>query len=421
MFFGKEEIRGRRSGQSKCFPCELSQVCKTPEMPPSGKGEKGILVIAEAPGATEDERGTQLIGQAGQRLRSILLNYGIDLDRDCRKTNAVNCRPPDNRVPTSKEIDLCRLRVWEEIATFKPKLILLLGNAAIESFLGHRWKKELGGVTKWRGFVIPDSDAGCWAMATYHPSYLLRSQGQPVVETVFRQDIQLALQHLEAGKNSLAQSTEPRQVSAISPEQVGGPRGGQNSIKLLRSGAEAVQELRNLYRDLSESGGLMAFDYETTGLKPYDPGHEIVCCGVATENRAFAFEMTPDRELRRWWRRLLTAESILKTAHNMRFEDTWTNVILGYPVVGWRWCSMLASHVLDNRPGITGLKFQAYVNFGIVDYASKIEPYLTTTDGRGFNRAKEAPLKDLMRYCGMDAWLQYRLAKKQIREVLYGE
>jgi hypothetical protein len=161
----------------------------------------------------------------------------------------------------------------------------------------------------------------------------------------------------------------------------------------------------------------MAFDYETTGLRPYDSGHEIVCCGIASELGAFAFEMTANLDLRRWLKRLLMSERIPKTAHNLKFETQWTNVILGHPVRNWAFCSMLGSHLLDNRPGVSGLKFQAYVNFGVGDYSSKIEPYLSTREGEKFNRVKEAPLRDLLQYCGMDALVQYHLAMRQMEGI----
>lgn len=388
-----------------CESCGLYQNCQSPKMLPTGEGQKGILILAEAPGRSEDEQGIQLIGKAGKLLRRILRDYDIDLDWDCRKDNSVRCRPEDNRTPTSKEIGACRSRVWEEIRSFSPKLILLLGSAALESFLGHRWKRELGGIGKWRGFPIADRETRCWTLATYHPSFLLRSEGVPAVETVFRQDIELALEYLE------------KPFPEMDNEQ--------ERIEILQDTKQVVEELKRLFR---RKDVLVAFDYETTGLKPYNKGHRIVCCGVAYNSlsnpfvydKAFVFEMTDDPDLRLWWKRILTSKKIRKSAHNMKYEDTWTNVVLGHEVNGWEWCSMQAAHVLDNRSDITGLKFQAYVNFGIADYASEIEPFLRSdgSSDNAFNQIDKAPLRDLMRYCGMDALLQLRLARRQMHAIV---
>lgn len=391
-----------------CESCGLYKDCLSPKMQSTGDGHKGILILAEAPGRTEDEKGIQLIGKAGQLLRNILRDYDIDLDRDCRKDNAIRCRPEGNRTPTGREIAACRSRVWEEMRSFQPKLILLLGNVAVESFLGHRWKKDLSGINKWRGFVIPDRETRCWVVPTFHPSFLLRSEGNPAVETVFRQDIQTALEYLD------------RPFPDVDDED--------GRIEIIQDSKQATEELKQLFRRASQhKDTLVAFDYETTGLKPYNKGHRIVCCGVGynslsnpfVHDKAFVFEMVDDPDLRSWWRRILTSKKIRKSAHNLKFEGTWTNVILGYEVNGWEWCSMQAAHVFDNRPDITGLKFQAYINFGIVDYASEIEPFLKSdgSSDNAFNRIDDAPLRDLMKYCGMDALLQLRLARKQIREI----
>jgi len=70
----------------------------------TGEGSKGILIIGEAPGVTEDEMGKQFVGESGQLLERYLKDYGIDLHKDCRLINAINCRPPANRTPTPREI-----------------------------------------------------------------------------------------------------------------------------------------------------------------------------------------------------------------------------------------------------------------------------------------------------------------------------
>lgn len=391
-----------------CDSCGLYKDCSSPKMFPTGEGRKGILIIAEAPGRTEDELGVQFVGKAGQLLRSILRDHDIDLDQDCRKDNAIRCRPEGNRTPTSKEIASCRSPVWEDIRSFQPKLILLLGNVAVESFLGHRWKKDLSGINKWRGFVIPDRQSRCWVAPTFHPSFLLRSEGNPAVETVFRQDIQTALEYLDRPFPEMDNEDE--------------------RIEIIQDSKQATQELKQLFRRAGQQKDtLVSFDYETTGLKPYNKGHRIVCCGVAYNSlsnplvydKSFVFEMVDDPDLRLWWRRILTSQKIRKTSHNMKFETTWTYVILGHEVNGWEWCSMQAAHVLDNRSDITGLKFQAYVNFGVVDYASDMAPFLKSdgSSDNAFNQIDRAPLRDLMQYCGMDALLQLRLARRQMKGI----
>lgn len=387
-FFSKEELQ--QSTLPDCKSCGLFKTCKSPKMKVSGKGKLGILVVAEAPGRTEDEQGVQLVGEAGQVLRKALASCGVDLDRDCWKTNAIACRPPNNRTPTKKEIKCCNPKLMKTIWRKKPKLILLLGGVALDSFLLDKFAGASGGINKWRGFAIPDQAHGAWIVPAFHPSFVLRSRGNEAIENIFNQDIAKAVKY----SGIPFQKEDEYKVSGLLPSS-GTFITGQNQIRF--------------------ESDLLAFDYETTGLKPYRKGHEIVCCGYSIkENEAYVFEF--EGGFKNWWANILKNKEIRKTAHNLKFEHQWSKEILGVATKGWEWDSMIASHVIDNRRGITGLKFQAYINFGQPDYSSHIEKYLKSDTATGFNKVKDAPREELLHYCGMDALLQFKLAKKQMEE-----
>jgi uracil-DNA glycosylase family 4 len=368
-------------------------------MEATGEGKRGVLFIAEAPGEDEDRLNKQLIGRAGQYLRKKLLSYGIDLDRDCRKINAVNCRPANNRTPTSEEINHCRPRVWAEIESFRPKMIILLGGPAVESFLGGRWMKDLGGISRWRGFTIPDRDVSAWVCPTFHPSYVQRSlkMDNKVVEVIFDQDLEQAFDKLrEPMPNFL------NEKSLVTREY--------NSRKIY-----------NRLQSYIDWGQSIAFDYETTGLKPQAPGHRIVTCSISTSGmEAFAFPIPEDGVVRRKLCEVISSPFIPKRAHNMKFEDTWSKEILGVHVGNWEWDSMIAAHIIDNRSLSSGLKFQAYIHFGLCDYDSHIEPLLKSGEnkvGNSFNRIHEIPMDDLLVYNGLDSLLEFRLSEIQMRMI----
>lgn len=384
-FFTKEELG--ISVIDDCSKCKLSNGCVTPKMKPTGDGRKGILVIAEAPGKTEDEKGVQLIGQAGQVLRNVLKRQGIDLDEDCWKTNAVCCRPPKNRTPAKREINCCKPRMIQIIKEKNPRLVLLLGGVALESLLSTRIGTEIGGINKWRGFHIPDQEYKTWVCPTFHPSFILRSKGDIVIENIFNKDIERALKKLNK------KIVEHKQQVEILDDS----------------------RANNLCQQLLDfPPELLSFDYETTGLKPYRKGHKIVCCGVSfKKGEAWAFKLENEKVIK-YWTEILKNKHIPKTAHNMKFEHQWSRNVLGVNVRGWVLDTMIASHIIDNRSGVTGLKFQAYANFGIGDYSSHISKYLQSDNGEGFNRIEEADQEELFKYCGMDALLQYKLAKRQI-------
>ena len=391
------ESKTRPDGKSiSCISCGLSKECKSPKMEPFGNFKKKILNIGEAPGEVEDVRGKPFQGKTGQLLRRTYEKLGIDLFEDCLNINAVNCRPiegENNRAPTNYEMDCCRRTVLRVIEQYKPKVIILLGNAAVYSLIGHRWKKELGGVTKWRGWTIPDQDFNCWVCPTFHPSYVERSDNGPEL-TVWTQDLKQAFTMLN---EPFLKHVQPR-----------------------------VDIIEDLYMLTNISNHEVAFDYETTGLKPHAEGHRIICCAVApSETHAYVFMMPKTKAERQPFIDLLTNARIGKIAQNMKFEHAWTQVRLRTEVQGWVWDTMLASHVLDNRPGVTSLQFQVYVQFGVIDYKDETEPYLKAggDSGNDINRIltlvdKPGGKEMLMKRCALDAVYEYRLAAKQRENIL---
>lgn len=391
-FFNKEQIEDKNAA---CLKCKLFKNCESPRMKVTGKGRKGILVIAEAPGEAEDEQGVQLIGDAGQVLRAVLEGQGIDLDKDCWKTNAICCRPPKNRTPTKNEIKYCHPNVVKALKK-KPHLVILLGATALESFIGNRLAEAVGGINRWRGFIIPDQRYKTWVAPTYHPSYILRNQGdkgEKIIEDTFERDIKKCLKMLK------------KKV----------PKHGDYKINILTTERETIDVLSDV---MSRPSKLLSFDYETTGIKPYTKGHKIICSGISRkENEGHVFQLDNETIIN-WWKQILKDKYLKKTAQNIKFEQQWGRNILGVRTRGWKWDTMQASHILDNRKGINNLKFQSYINFGQEDYSSHLDKFLKTKKGVEFNKIHEAPLREVMEYCGMDAILEFKLAKKQMEKLL---
>jgi DNA polymerase I-like protein with 3'-5' exonuclease and polymerase domains len=178
---------------------------------------------------------------------------------------------------------------------------------------------------------------------------------------------------------------------------------------------EDLEVLRTIKNDF-------AWDVETTGLKPHAEGHKIVSCAIAdTEDHAYVFMMPQKRSLRLPLVELLGNDKIGKIAANMKFEHTWAEVILGVEVKNWIWDTMLMTHVMDNRQGITGLKFMTYVALGVIDYSSEIEPYLKGVEDKNANSlnrvlelvSTESGKQSLLKYNALDAINEYRLWKYQ--------
>ena len=85
--FAKKETKKRSDGKSyTCESCGLYKNCTSPRMQPYGNFRKGIMVIGEAPGEVEDEKGMPWQGKTGRYLARFYRRLGIDLFEDCKVT-----------------------------------------------------------------------------------------------------------------------------------------------------------------------------------------------------------------------------------------------------------------------------------------------------------------------------------------------
>jgi len=400
-FFSKKDLetsfrdlRKRRG----CKGCSLSKGCLSPMMKPTGKGKKKILLIAEAPGKKEDHLGKQLVGKAGKTVRRALSACGIDLDRDCIKTNAVRCRPPKNRTPTDVEIDFCRTHIIELIKDFKPRVIILAGDSAIKSVIGQVWKEDLGGVNRWRGWTIPDRTFKCWICPTYHPSYVNRSwEKDKMVWKLFATDVRRAVEMLDVPFPKYANE--------------------EDQVNILLKDSDVISYLKDL---LKREPPLISIDYETTGKKPHRKGHKVVSTSISeNDESATAFLITPS--VIPYLVKVLKNKNIGKIAGNIPFEEMWSEVCFKTRVRKWIFDVVASSHIKDNREKTCNVKFQGYVRYGICGYDDEVRHLLKSKnqkDGNAFNRIFEIPIKTLLRYNGVDTILEYRMAKDDMEVFL---
>jgi uracil-DNA glycosylase len=143
-----------------CERCELHAQCT---LPVPFTGEPGrILVLGEAPGEQEDKAGRPFIGPAGELLRSLLGQAGINPD-SLSYANTVCCFP--HGTPNWDHVRSCDKNKWDQIDYLNPTYILLLGKVALRSM-----RPDLDMNAHGRPFI---HNRICFA--SYHPSAALRN------------------------------------------------------------------------------------------------------------------------------------------------------------------------------------------------------------------------------------------------------
>jgi len=156
--------------------CALKATARTTVFS-DGVDDAPVLIIGEAPGKDEDERGKPFVGRSGQLLDAMLAQIGLSRDSNVLISNTIYWRPPGNRDPTQGEIVACLPFVERLIELTQPKLLILTGKAAAHTVL-----KREDGVMKLRGRRLSYTREGLTspvnAMVMLHPAYLLRQPQQ---------------------------------------------------------------------------------------------------------------------------------------------------------------------------------------------------------------------------------------------------
>ncbi|MDH5835654.1 UdgX family uracil-DNA binding protein [Luteimonas kalidii] len=143
-----------------------------------GPARARLMLIGEQPGAQEDLQGRPFVGPAGRLLREALAEVGLD-PADLYMTNTVKHfkYTPRGKARLHKranEAEQAACRPWlaAELARLRPRVVIALGAMAAGTMFGSgfRLTRERG---QWRPFG-PQAEA----LATWHPSAILRMRGE---------------------------------------------------------------------------------------------------------------------------------------------------------------------------------------------------------------------------------------------------
>ncbi len=155
--------------EKECSSCKKCPLYEGRNNVVFGQGNENasILFIGEGPGEQEDLSGVPFVGKSGQLFDKML--EAVELTRDeIYIANIIKCRPPGNRNPKPEEAKICIDYLYSQIDLIKPTIIVCLGKVASEYIIHDDFK-----ITAERGQW--SQKGNCHYIATYHPSYLLRS------------------------------------------------------------------------------------------------------------------------------------------------------------------------------------------------------------------------------------------------------
>lgn len=166
---------------ANCHRCDLWKRA-TQAVGGEGSRNASVMLVGEQPGDEEDLRGQPFVGPAGRLLDGIIEEAGLDR-KSVYITNAVKhfkWEPRGKRrlhkKPGLREINACSVWLEQEIAEVAPGIIVALGGTALRALTGASLTIAAG-----RGAELRHS-AGARILASYHPSAILRAQGEQARE-----------------------------------------------------------------------------------------------------------------------------------------------------------------------------------------------------------------------------------------------
>jgi uracil-DNA glycosylase len=154
------------------------EICEsaTNMVPGEGSASADVMLVGEAPGASEDKQGRPFVGRAGKLLDQLLEEAGL-LRADVFITNVVKARPPGNRDPKADEVAHHQPWLEQQLALIGPKLVIPLGRHALAHFAPGRK------ITQVHGTLLVERDRQL--VPWLHPAAALRS---PELRETLRQD-----------------------------------------------------------------------------------------------------------------------------------------------------------------------------------------------------------------------------------------
>jgi DNA polymerase I len=354
----------------------------------------GLMFVGEAPGKTEDDDGKPFVGVVGQFMRDIWREIGIDSDT-VYIANASKCHPFDKngktREPSAEELHCCSVYLHKEILKAKPRVIVALGNAACKSLI-FRTK-----ISNLRGHVFRYRDLPIYVVPAVHPSGVRRQMNfNETALDQFKEDLLTAVKLIEI--------TVPENPK----------------VQIAQNSDEALEMLEEIF-----TWREVAIDVE---------GHlsdlAVFCIGFSNGRETYVIPIShPENRLgdkskrvREAIRKILINRYIKKIGQNFNeFDRDSLQKYFKCRIRGFDWDTQQGSSLRDERLGVHDLSMIAGRVLRMGGYDWRLEKireemgFADDDDGRKkfMSQLENVSLAILGEYCGLDAYVTYRAAKKQ--------
>ena len=158
-----------------------------------------VMILGEAPGAVEQERGKPFVGQSGELLHSMLAECGLTsyYVSNIAKHQPYKDKQGKQQAPSKTEIEACAPFLRAEFDLIRPAKLILLGktaaklvvegNFSMKGVVNQTYEYDKDGYTcGLRDEAFVDEWHGIPALILYHPAYFLRQRTAPWIQKQIR-------------------------------------------------------------------------------------------------------------------------------------------------------------------------------------------------------------------------------------------
>jgi DNA polymerase I len=327
-----------------------------------------IILIGEAPGATEIAQDRPFVGQSGKLLRQTLKELGVE-EGEAYFTNACLCRPEGNATPLPAAVAACAERLEDEIATCRNRRVIApLGATALHTlFPGSKVS-----ITSAHGVPVWSKKYSCYIVPTFHPAAVLRL---PSMFRDFGDDLDFAINHVPEEE---VEGVEVPHVDVVTDGTV----------------EDAILTRLRACR-------YVVCDIETTGL---NPRHDRILSVMVMGDRDNAYVFPEELMLHSPETRAFFEDpEILWVGHNASQFDA--EFLLQRYGINWypKFDTLLAHYCTDERQGGHGLKVLAQKMFFAKEYGAEMKAHMRD------NTLDKVPLENLWTYQALDCLYTFML------------
>ena len=134
----------------------------------AGDRQPDWLCVGDPPVEEEERQRQPFVGEPGKLLDNMLAAVGASRERGAYLTNALKCRPGEDRTGEAAELAQSAAFLRRQVELLQPRVVLAMGRFAVQALL--QTTEPLG---KLRGRVHRAGEVS--VVVTYHPAYLLRN------------------------------------------------------------------------------------------------------------------------------------------------------------------------------------------------------------------------------------------------------